>query len=141
MSDILDAETAARSTQVRVLAGFAFVAFLLAAIGIHGVLAFAVSQRTPEIGVRIALGAQRRDIFSMIFRRGVLLVAAGVIPGLGLALLAGRSLQALLVGVPPADPATIAAVAGLTVLMTLAGTLLPTMRAVRVDPIRAIRAE
>ncbi len=141
MADIVDAETAARSTQVRVLAGFAFVAFLLAAIGIHGVLAFAVSQRTAEIGVRIALGAQRRDIFSMVFRRGVLLVVAGLIPGLVLAYLAGRSLQALLVGVTPADASTLAAVTGLTVLMTFAGTLLPTLRAVRVDPIKAIRAE
>jgi hypothetical protein len=77
MTDIIDAQTASRSVQVRVLAGFALVAFLLAAIGIHGVLAFAVSQRTPEIGVRIALGAQRADILRLVMRQGVLLVAAG----------------------------------------------------------------
>ena len=141
MMDIIDAETASRSVQVRVLAGFAFVAFLLAAIGIHGVLSFAVSQRTPEIGVRIALGAQRRDILTMVLRQGVLLVGAGLLPGLALAYAAGRSLQSLLIGVTPADTVTFATVIGLTLLMTLAGTLLPTLRALRIDPITAIRAE
>jgi putative ABC transport system permease protein len=141
MSDIIDAETASRSVQVRVLAGFAFVAFLLAAIGIHGVLSFAVSQRTPEIGVRIALGAQRRDILAMVLRQGVVLVGAGLLPGLALAYAAGRSLEALLVGVTPADTATFAGVIGLTVIMAIGGTLLPTLRALRVDPIRAIRME
>jgi predicted permease len=141
MTDIIDAETASRSLQVRVLSGFAFVAFLLAAIGIHGVLSFAVSQRTPEIGVRIALGAQRRDILAMVVKQGVLLVGAGLLPGLVLAYLAGRSLQTLLVGVTPADTFTYAAVVGLMLFLTVAGTVLPTRRAVSVDPIRAIRAE
>jgi ABC-type antimicrobial peptide transport system permease subunit len=126
---------------VRVLAGFACVAFLLAAIGIHGVLSFAVSQRTPEIGVRIALGAQRRDILGMVMKQGVLLVGAGLLPGLALAYLAGRSLQTLLIGVTPADALTFGTVIGLTLLMALGGTLLPTLRALRVDPITAIRME
>jgi predicted permease len=141
MTAIIDAETASRSVQVRVLAGFALVAFLLAAIGIHGMLSFAVSQRRSEIGVRIALGAQRHDILAMMVRQGVTLVGVGLLPGLVLAYLAGRSLEALLVGVTPADTSTFAAVVGLTLLMTLAGTALPTLRAVRVDPIKAIRAE
>jgi putative ABC transport system permease protein len=141
MTDIIDLATASRTVQVRVLAGFALVAFLLAAIGIHGVLSFAVSQRTPEIGVRIALGAQRSDILAMVMRHGVRLVAIGLVPGLMLAYVAGRSLQALLIGVSPADVPTFAVVTGLTVLMALAGTLLPTLRAMRVDPIKAIRAE
>jgi predicted permease len=141
MTDIIDLQTASRTVQVRVLAGFALVAFLLAAIGIHGVLSFAVSQRTPEIGVRIALGAQPSDILSMVMSRGVLLVAAGLLPGLLLAYFAGRSLQSLLIGVAPADVPTFAAVTGLTLLMALAGTLLPTLRAMRVDPITAIRGQ
>jgi predicted permease len=141
MTDIVDAQTASRTAQVRVLAGFAVVAFLLAAIGIHGVLSFAVSQRTQEIGVRIALGAQRRDILGMVLKQGVVMVGAGLLPGLALAYVAGRSLQALLIGVTPGDIPTFAAVTGLTLLMTLAGTLLPTVRALRVDPIKAIRAE
>jgi putative ABC transport system permease protein len=141
MTAIVDAETTSRSIQVRVLAGFAVVAFLLAAIGIHGMLAFAVSQRRPEIGVRIALGAQRGDILSMVMRQGLRLVGAGVVPGFVIAYLAGRSLETLLVGVPPADASTFAAVTGLILLMTLGGTLIPTLRAVNVDPIKAIRAE
>ena len=141
MTAIIDAETASRSVQVRVLAGFALVAFLLAAVGIHGMLSFAVSQRRSEIGVRIALGAQRRDILGMVVRQGVTLVAVGVLPGLVLAYLAGRALETLLVGITPADASTFAAVVGLILLMTLAGTALPTLRAVNVDPIKAIRAE
>ena len=141
MTEIIDLETASRTVQVRVLAGFALVAFLLAAIGIHGVLSFTVSARTQEIGVRIALGAQRRDILAMVMTRGVLLVGAGLLPGLLAAYLAGRSLQALLVGLTPADGPTFAAAIGLTILMALAGTLLPALRALRVDPIRAIRSE
>ena len=141
MTDIVGAQTASRSAQVRVLSGFALVAFLLAAIGIHGVLSFAVSQRTPEIGVRMALGAQRRDILGMVLTQGIVMVGAGLLPGLALAYLAGHSLRALLVGVTPADLPTFAAVTGLTLLMTFAGTLLPTLRALRVDPIKAIRAE
>jgi putative ABC transport system permease protein len=141
MTDVVDAETASRALQVRVLGGFAFVAFLLAAIGIHGVLAFAVSQRTAEIGVRIALGAQRGDILSMIVRQGALLVAAGLVPALLLAYVAGQSLQSVLFGVTPGDVPTFAAAIALTAVMALAGTLLPAIRAVRIDPILAIRSE
>ena len=141
MTDIIDLQTASRTVQVRVLAAFALIAFLLAAIGIHGVLSFAVSQRTPEIGVRIALGAQRRDILAMVMARGLLLVGAGLLPGLVFAYMAGRSLQTLLLGVPPADLPTFATVIALTMLMALAGTLLPTLRALSIDPITAIRAE
>ena len=141
LSDIVRLGTASRAVQVRALAAFAIVAFLLAAIGLHGVLAFAVSQRTAEIGVRIALGAQRRDILGMVMRRGVLLVAAGALVGLPIAYAAGRWLQSLLVGVTPADAPTFAATLALTALMAAAGTLLPTLRALRIDPVMAIRTE
>jgi predicted permease len=141
MSEVINRQTASRKAQVRVLAGFAIVAFLLAAIGIHGVLSLAVSQRTAEIGVRIALGAQRRDILTMVMRQGMLLAVAGLVPGLVLAYLAGRMLQALLVGITPADAPTFAAAIGLTFLMAVAGTLMPTLRAASIDAIKAIRAE
>jgi predicted permease len=141
MTDIVGSQTAARSVQVRVLAGFALLAFLLAAIGIHGLLAFTVSQRTAEIGVRIALGAQRGDILRMVLKRGLLLVGAGLVPGLALAYLAGRALQSLLIGVSAIDPPTIAATALLVAVMAVVGTIFPVMRALRIDPIRAIRAE
>jgi predicted permease len=141
MTEIIDLETATRAVQVRVLAAFALVAFLLAAIGIHGVLAFAVSQRTTEIGVRMALGAQRRDILAIVVKRGVLLVSAGLLPGLLLAYVAGRALQSLLVGISPTDAPAFVIATGLTVFMALGGMLVPTLKALRVDPIRAIRTE
>ena len=141
LPDLVDLETASRTVQVRVLAAFAAVAFVLAAVGIHGLLSFAVSQRTAEIGVRIALGAQRRDILAMVLSRGAKLSLAGVVPGVLLAYAAGRSMEALLAGVHPADALTIAAAVGLSVLMTIVGTLAPTLRALRVDPIAALRTE
>jgi putative ABC transport system permease protein len=141
LADIVDRETASRSVQVRVLGAFAAIAFVLAAVGIHGLLSFAVSQRAQEIGVRVALGAQRRDILGMVVTRSVWLAIAGVVPGIALAYAAGRAMQALLVGVTPADAPTFLTVGALAVVMTIAGTLMPTLRALRVDPMTAIRTE
>ncbi len=141
LSDMVDLETASRSVQVRVLSAFALIAFVLAGIGIHGLLSFSVSQRTQEIGVRMALGAQSSDILSMVLRRSVVLAVAGVIPGVALAYAAGRSMEALLAGVKPADAPTLVTAVGLSVLMTVLGSLAPTLRALRVDPISAIRTE
>jgi predicted permease len=139
--EVVERDTASRSAQVNVLAAFAVIAFVLAGIGIHGLLSFSVSQRAQEIGVRMALGAQSSDILRMIVRRSVLLALAGVIPGIALAYVAGRSMEALLAGVKPADWPTMAAAVGLSVLMTIVGSVMPTLRALRVDPISAIRAE
>jgi len=141
MTAIVDRDTASRSTQVRVLGAFALIAFVLAAIGIHGLLSFAVSQRVQEIGVRLALGARSSDILSMVMRRGAILAIAGIVPGVLLAYAAGRSMEALLAGVKPADGPTLAAAVALAFLMTVLGTLAPTLRALRVDPITALRAE
>ena len=99
MTEVVERDTASRSAQVRVLAAFAVIAFVLAGIGIHGLLSFSVSQRAQEIGVRMALGAQSGDILRMIVRRSVMLALAGVIPGVALAYVAGRSMEALLAGV------------------------------------------
>ncbi len=141
LSDLVDRDTASRSAQVRVLVAFAAIAFVLAAVGIHGLLSFAVSQRAQEIGVRMALGAQPRDILGMVVKRSVWLAIAGVVPGIALAYAAGRSMQALLVGVTPGDAPTFVAVGILAVVMTIIGSLMPTLRALRVDPITAIRTE
>ncbi|MFI5311629.1 MAG: ABC transporter permease [Gemmatimonadales bacterium] len=133
--------TTARAVQVRVLGAFALVAFLLAAVGIHGVLAFSVAQRKHEFGVRMALGAQPAQIVGMVLRQGALLAAAGVVPGTLLAWAAARGLESLLAGVKPSDPATYVAAAGICAVMTLAGSLAPVRRAVRVAPAAVFRGE
>jgi predicted permease len=141
LTEVVDRDTASRAVQLRVLGAFAAIAFVLAGIGIHGLLSFAVSQRTQEIGVRIALGAQPGDILSMVLRRSVLLAVAGVIPGVALAYAAGRGMEALLAGVRPADTLTLVSAVVLVMVMTILGSVMPTLRALRVDPIVAIRAE
>jgi len=141
LADMVDLETVSRAVQARVLTAFAAVAFVLAAVGIHGLLSFAISQRLAEIGVRMALGAQPADILKMVMSRGATLAIAGVVPGVFLAYAAGRSMQALLAGVRPADATTMASAVGLSLLMTLLGTLAPALRALRVDPITALRSE
>ncbi|HEY6548552.1 MAG TPA: ABC transporter permease, partial [Vicinamibacteria bacterium] len=141
LSSIVEAETAPRRVQVRVLGAFAAVALLLAGIGIHGLLAFTVSSRAQEIGVRMALGAQKRDILHLVLRHGLRLGLAGVGLGLGLAFGAGRGLEALLAGVSPRDGLTFFVAAFLAVATALLGSLLPTLRAVRVDPLAVMRAE
>ncbi len=141
MSEVVQLQTAPRMTQIRVLGAFAAVALLLAGIGIHGVLAFAVSQRTKEIGVRMALGAQPGDVLGMIMKRGLWLALAGVVPGVAIAYAVGRSFEALLAGVEPYDGMTFGVAIALAVLMAVAGTLVPTLRALRVNPITALRAD
>lgn len=141
LTEIVRAETAPRRVQAWVLGAFAAIAFLLAGIGIHGVLAFTVSQRIREIGVRIAMGAQPLDILKMVLRQGVVLASIGVALGVAVAYAAGRAMQALLAGVSPADAATFLAAVTLSVLMALVGSLLPALRAVRIDPMTVIRSE
>jgi putative ABC transport system permease protein len=141
MTELVERDTASRLAQLRVLGAFALIAFVLAGIGIHGLLSFTVSQRAQEIGVRMALGAQSGDILSMVTRRSMLLALGGVIPGVTLAYAAGRSMEALLAGVRPADAPTLLAVVALSIVMTLLGSAVPTIRALKVDPLTALRAE
>src|SRR5688572_2269584 len=113
LEDIVSLETASRVVQLRVLGAFAAAAFLLAAVGIHGLLAFSVSTRSREIGVRIALGAKAGDIIMMILGRSALMALIGAAIGAALAYAAGRSMQALLFGVDPANPTVFGAAIGL----------------------------
>ena len=139
LADIVSAETTPRRVQVRVLGAFAAIAFLLAGIGLHGLLAYNVSQGAREIGVRMALGAQRCTLLSMVMQRGLRLAAAGVLVGGLLALAAGRWLQALLAGVSPTDSASFAGAVALTFAMTAVGSLLPALRATRVNLLEVMR--
>lgn len=139
LSDIVAGDIAGRRAQLFVVFGFAVIAFALAAFGVHGLLSFAVSSRTRDIGVRIALGAQPRRILGMVLGRGLLLSVVGLSAGMMLAAGAGVFLQSLLVGVDPTDPGVFGAAAILVVAMTVGGALLPAHRAARIDPIDAIR--
>jgi predicted permease len=124
---------------------FGLVATVIAAVGIYGVMSFSVSQRTQEMGVRMALGADSRRILGMVLRQGSVLtlmgVALGVVITLGLVVAAGDNMQAVLFGVSPRDPLVYAAVAALVALISLAASLVPARRATRVDPMIALRAE
>jgi len=123
------------------LAVFAGVAGLLAAIGIYGVLAYSVVQRTQEIGVRMALGAQRAQVLSLVVRKGLMLTAIGVALGLAGAAAAARYLEGMLFGVTPLDASTFAAVAVAFSLLAVAASYLPARRATMVEPVEALRVE
>jgi len=130
-----------RRFQLVLLGGFSALALVLAAVGIYGVISFLTAQRTHEIGVRVALGAQRGDILGMVFRHGLKLAGAGVALGIVAALGATRLLSAVLFGVDAADPLTYA---GISVALLAAGLLacwVPARRATRVDPLTALRHE
>jgi putative ABC transport system permease protein len=120
---------------------FAGIALLMATIGTYGMVAYAVSQRRQEIGIRIALGAQRGDIFRLVVGQGMVLAAAGVAIGLVGAMLVTRALSGLLFGVKPTDPATFLIVAAVLLGAAFAASGIPAMRAARVEPVSVLAAE
>ena len=141
MESVLAGDTASRTAQIQVLGVLAAVAFLLSGVGIYGLLAYTVSQRSQEIAVRLALGAQPSGVSRMIFAGGMRLAFFGIVPGVLGGYLAGRGMSALLFGVSPGDPVTFAAGVGAVLLITLAGSLVPALRAVRVTPASVLRAD
>jgi putative ABC transport system permease protein len=141
LTDLLSVSLAPRKFNMYLLAVFAGVALLLAAIGLFGVTAYLVSQRTREIGVRLALGADRRAIFRLILGRGVALAVTGAAIGVAAAFWLARAMQSLLFSVSAADPGTFVAVPALMVLVALIACYVPARRAMRVDPVTALRAE
>jgi ABC-type antimicrobial peptide transport system permease subunit len=127
-----------RRTPMILATGFAGVALFLAAIGIYGVLAYQVSQRTREIGIRMALGAATTSIFGMVLREGAAIVVAGALIGLAGAFLLRQTLQSQLYEMEAMDPAVIVSVAALLVLVALVACLLPARKAARTNPVTAL---
>jgi predicted permease len=138
---VLAGDTATRHAQLQVLGVLAVVAVLLSGVGIYGLLAYMVAQRAREIGVRLALGAEPAQVGRMIFSDGMRLALYGIVPGVLGAYAVGRWMSTLLFGVSPADPATFAAAVGVVAAITLAGSLIPALRAVRVTPMSVLKVE
>ncbi|HLK21037.1 MAG TPA: ABC transporter permease [Bryobacteraceae bacterium] len=141
MSEMVSATTAEPRFYSRMLGSFSAIALLLASLGIYGVMAYSVAQRTREIGIRVALGAQRADIFRSVMLRSAFLVSSGVALGLAGAFGITRVLSKLLFEVKPTDAATFTAVSVLLILVALAATYIPARRATSVDPMVALRYE
>jgi putative ABC transport system permease protein len=132
------AETRTVSTLIAI---FGAIALILAAVGLYGVMAYAVAQRTRELGIRIALGARTRDVLGMILRQGLAVAAAGLVIGMGAAFAGLRLLESMLYDVDPADPLALTAGAALLAAVATGAALVPAWRATRVEPVAALKEE
>lgn len=141
MKQVLGASVSEPRFLMTLMAGFAALALVLAAVGVYGILSYAVTERRHEIGIRVALGAQASSVAWMVVRQGVTLAGVGVAAGGLAAYLGGRSLAALLYGVGAADPATYAVVIGLVLVVAIVACGVPAYRASRMDPLVSLRTE
>jgi ABC-type antimicrobial peptide transport system permease subunit len=141
MDSVIAASVDWRATPMRLLTGFAIIGLLLASLGVYGVLAYFVSQRTREIGVRAALGATRGQLARLVVRQSMLPILAGVAIGVAGSLGSGRLLQRLLYQVRPGDPQVIAVIVVLLIGVGLLASWLPARRAASIDPMIALRDE
>jgi putative ABC transport system permease protein len=140
LDEVVDQSLAARTTVLALLLSFAAIALLLAVVGVYGVMAYSVAQRTRDLGLRMALGAGARDMLRMVLGQGLLLAGVGILAGSLGALAAGRALAALLYGIAPTDLPTFAGLAVLLLAITLLASWLPARRAARIDPATALRS-
>jgi predicted permease len=141
LEEVISQSVSERRFQTLLLGMFAALALILAMIGIYGVISYSVSQRIPEIGLRMALGAPRGGILSMVIGRAMLLVAIGIVAGGAGAYSLSQYLKSVLFEVKPGDPITYATIAMLLSIVALAASFLPARRAMRVDPMIALRYE
>jgi putative ABC transport system permease protein len=141
MDEIISGSLAARRFSMILLGIFAALALVMSCIGIYGVISYLASQRTHEIGIRMALGAERRDVLRMVMGEGAKMALVGVAIGLVAAFGLTRLMANMLFGVSAHDPLSFAGVAGLLILVALAACYIPARRATKVDPIVALRHE
>jgi len=141
LDEVVEASVASPRFRTVLLALFGLTALFLAGLGIYGVMSYSVSQRTREIGIRMALGAERRAVVELVLRHGVILTLLGLGAGLAGALVLTRLLSSMLYQIRPTDPATFACVAGVLTASALLATYIPARRATKVDPMEALRYE
>jgi len=141
MGDLVSEASARRRFQTSLLAAFAAIALVLAVVGLYGLMAYSVGRRTREVGIRMALGAQRADVVWMVMRRATVLLGLGLTAGLGCAWLAMRAMQGFLFGVEAHDPATMVGVCALLAVCGFTAALIPARRAASIDPMQALRME
>jgi putative ABC transport system permease protein len=141
MDQLIEQQTADRRYTAGLLALFAALGLLLAGIGVHGVVSYVVAQRTSEIGLRIALGAQRTNVLWLVVRQGIGMATAGAVVGILGAWLFRKATAQLVFGISPADPMTFLAAAAVLIGVALAASLVSARRALRIDPMIALRYE
>jgi putative ABC transport system permease protein len=141
MDEVLEGSVAQRRFQTNLVLAFGVAALLLACLGVYGVMSYAVTQRTTEIGIRLAFGAERGTVLRMVLRQALRPVAAGVAAAVPLALFAGSWLRSLLFGVNPQDPTTITVVCLALITAAMLAAYLPARRAANLDPLNALRCE